>query len=176
MGIFILPWKEKELKELPLINMKNHIHLLSFTLFFFAGCTTLEKKKATETASKNAIVIADKHPQEKTELQISVQRGKNIYSGFCMQCHLPDGKGVPGNFPPLAGSDWLTDKRSESISAVKFGQTGEIIVNGVKYNNVMAPMGLSDEEVANVMNYIMNSWGNTQEQMVTTEEVKDVKK
>ena len=176
MVIFILPWKEKELKELLLINMKNHIHLLSFTLFFFVSCTSLEKKKVAENSTKNSIVISDNHSKEKTELQKSIMRGKNVYSGFCMQCHLPDGKGVLGNFPPLAGSDWLTDKRSESIYAVKFGQTGEIIVNGVKYNNVMAPMGLNDEEVADVMNYIMNSWGNTQDQMVTVDEVKDVKK
>ncbi|PKO99275.1 MAG: cytochrome C [Bacteroidetes bacterium HGW-Bacteroidetes-2] len=156
--------------------MKNPIHLFSLTFFFFVGCITLEKEKNIESNSKNSILIADKQFQEKTELQKSMQRGKNIYSGFCMQCHLPDGKGVPGNFPPLAGSDWLTEKRSESIYVVKYGQTGEIIVNGVKYNNVMAPLGLSDDEVADVMNYIMNSWENTQNQMVTVEEVKAVKK
>ncbi len=91
-----------------------------------------------------------------------------------MQCHLPNGKGTKGIFPPLDGADWLTEKREESIHAVKFGQSGEIVVNGITYNNVMPPMGLSDREVADVMNYIMNSWSNTQDKMVSIEEVKAI--
>lgn len=91
-----------------------------------------------------------------------------------MQCHLPNGKSTKGIFPPLDGADWLTEKREESISAVKFGQSGEIVVNGITYNNVMPPMGLSDREVADVMNYIMNSWSNTQNKKVTENEVKAI--
>ena len=111
-----------------------------------------------------------------SELEKSMERGGLVYTDFCMQCHLANGKGVPGAFPPLAGSDWLKDKRTESIHSVKFGQQGEIEVNGVKYNGVMVPMGLSDEEIADVMNYVMNSWGNTQEKIVTPEEVAAVEK
>jgi mono/diheme cytochrome c family protein len=79
-------------------------------------------------------------------------------------------------FPPLYLSNWLKDMRTESIKAVKYGQKGEIEVNGVTYNGVMVPMGLSDQEVADVMNYVMNSWGNTQNAMVTEAEVKTVEK
>src|SRR5690606_30093209 len=106
----------------------------------------------------------------------SMARGKSIYTDFCVQCHLPSGKGIPGNFPPLDGSGWLTEKRTESIHAVKFRQSGEIFVNGKRYNNVMLPMGLSDKEIADVMNYVMNSWSNTQTEMVTEEEVSKVQK
>ncbi|MDC8003504.1 cytochrome c [Aureisphaera galaxeae] len=109
-------------------------------------------------------------------LKESMERGGLVYTDFCMQCHLANGYGVPGSFPPLAQSDWLTEKRTESIHAVKYGQQGEITVNGKKYNSYMAPMGLTDEEVADVMNYIMNSWGNTQTKMVTPAEVKAVEK
>ena len=109
-------------------------------------------------------------------LKASKERGGLIYTDFCMQCHLGNGMGVPGTFPPLAQSNWLTEKRTESIHSVKYGQKGEITVNGKTYNGFMAPMGLTDEEVADVMNYIMNSWGNTQTKMVTPEEVKAVEK
>ncbi|MBX2826679.1 MAG: cytochrome c [Flavobacteriaceae bacterium] len=105
-----------------------------------------------------------------------MERGGLLYSDFCMQCHLANGFGVPGSFPPLANSDWLRDKRTESIHAVKFGQKGKITVNEIPYDGYMAPMGLSDEEVADVMNYVMNSWGNSQKKMVTPQEVKAVEK
>lgn len=108
-------------------------------------------------------------------LQKSILAGKEIYQDFCVQCHLADGKGS-STVPPLAQSDWLVNKRKESIHAVKFGQSGKITVNGKVYQNAMPPMGLSDEEVADVMNYIMNQWGNKQSKMVTTEEVERIQK
>nr|WP_315255715.1 cytochrome c [uncultured Flavobacterium sp.] len=89
---------------------------------------------------------------------------------------LATGKGDLVNFPPLDGSDWLTKKRKESIHAVKYGQTGVVIVKGKKFNNIMPPLGLENQEVADVMNYIMNSWSNKQKKMVTVEEVKAVVK
>jgi len=104
----------------------------------------------------------------------SIERGKEVYSDFCVTCHLSSGKGMPGVFPPLAESDYLLTKRNESIKAIKKGQKGEITVNGVKYNNMMAPLGLDDEEVADVMNYILNSWGNESKEMVTEEEVSKI--
>lgn len=114
--------------------------------------------------------------QQKSDLQKSIDRGKEVYTDFCMQCHLATGKGDLVNFPPLDGSDWLVKKRKQSIHAVKFGQTGEIVVKGKKFNNTMAPLGLSDHEVADVLNYVMNSWSNKQKKMITVEEVKAVAK
>lgn len=113
--------------------------------------------------------------QSNDELTKSIQRGKEVYMDFCVQCHLGNGKGSE-TVPPLAGSDWLVNKRKESIHAVKFGQSGAIKVNGKSYNAMMPPMGLTDDEVADVMNYIMNSWGNKQARMVTVPEVQAVKK
>ena len=114
--------------------------------------------------------------QQQTALQKSIARGKEIYSEFCIQCHMANGKGNASTFPPLDGSDWLKKKRTESMHAVKYGQKGEIVVNGKKYNAIMPPMGLSDQEVADVMNYVMHSWGNKQTKMVTVSEVQAVKK
>ncbi|MBP0904357.1 cytochrome c [Mariniflexile gromovii] len=105
-----------------------------------------------------------------------MERGEEIYTDFCVTCHLPNGKGVEKVYPPLANSDYLLKNREASIKAIKFGMQGEITVNGKKYNTVMAPLGLSDDEVADVMNYINNSWGNKNDKMVTEAEVSKVKK
>ena len=102
--------------------------------------------------------------------------GKEIYADFCMQCHGANGKGDTTNFPPLDGSDWLKTKRNQSIAAVKFGQSGEIVVNKITYNSNMPAMGLTDQEVADVMNYIMTSWSNKQTKIVTEKEVAAIKK
>lgn len=109
-------------------------------------------------------------------LKNSFERGKLIYTDFCVTCHLPNGEGVKDVNPPLAKSDYLVKNREASIRGVKFGQQGEITVNGKKYNNIMAPMGLSDNEVADVMNYITNSWGNKNDKIVTELEVSKFKK
>lgn len=106
----------------------------------------------------------------------SFKRGKDIYTDFCIACHLPTGKGIAGTFPPLDGSDWLTERRTDAIHAIKYGLTGPVKVNGEEYNSVMASMGLTDEEVADVMNYISNSWSNSEKKPITPEEVGAVKK
>lgn len=134
------------------------------------ACNSKEKKK-------EQILIGQKNTsQQKSAKEMSMEEGGKLYTDFCMQCHMANGKGVPGSFPPLANSNWLTDKRTESIHSVKYGLSGEIEVNGEIYNNVMVPMGLSDKEIADVMNYVMNSWGNTQDKLVTEEEVAAVAK
>lgn len=110
------------------------------------------------------------------ELKKSIERGSEVYADFCVTCHLPKGEGVANTFPPLAKSDYLLKNREASIRGIKYGQSGEILVNGVTYNGVMPAMGLSDEEVADVMNYILNSWGNTSKKIVTIEEVSLISK
>lgn len=87
-----------------------------------------------------------------------------------------DGKGQKGIFPPLAKSDFLFKNMEESIKAIKFGGIdGEIIVNGVKYDSKMEKMGLYDDEIADIMNYILNSWENNYDKRITEEYVKSLK-
>lgn len=113
--------------------------------------------------------------QEKTTLEKSIAKGKEVYTDFCMQCHLANGKGDSKNIPPLDGSDWLKSNITQSIHAIKFGQTGEILVNGKKFNNTMPPMGLSNKEVVDVLNYIRNSWSNKHRKMINLGQVEKVK-
>ena len=109
-------------------------------------------------------------------IEQSIAEGQILYEDFCLQCHMANGKGITGTFPPLADSDWLTDKIDESIHAIKFGLSGEITVNGVSYNSVMTPMGLSDQEIADLMNYTMNAWGNSSKEVITAKRVSEVEK
>ncbi len=121
------------------------------------------------------ITCASKEKSQDGKLTESIERGSAIYKDFCVVCHGANGEGVENAFPPLAKSDYLMAKRKESIKAIKFGQTGEITVNGKTYNNAMASLGLYDDEIADVMNYITNSWGNKNNTMITVEEVAELK-
>ncbi len=105
--------------------------------------------------------------------QESMNRGKEIYTQLCIVCHQADGKGLEGAFPPLANSDYLLKSPDKAIHAVKFGLQGPITVNGKEYNSIMTNQNLSDEEIADVLNYVMNTWGNTHE-MITVDRVKKV--
>lgn len=138
-------------------------------LFLLISCKNGSKDQATNHTAPSQSTT--KNIPSKSE---SVVRGKRLYSQFCLQCHMPSGQGLIGVFPPLANSDWLSEKRSASLHAVKYGLSGEITVNGTTYNNVMPLMGLSDQEVADVLNYVMTSWGNTQKTPVTEEEVSKI--
>ena len=106
----------------------------------------------------------------------SIKRGKEVYVDMCISCHMANGEGIPKIYPPLAKSDYLMKKREASISAIKYGLRGKIIVNGITYKKMMSRLGLGDDEVADVMNYITNSWGNKNPKMITIEEVKAVSK
>ena len=107
-------------------------------------------------------------------LEERLKLGQNVYQQNCAACHQPTGLGIPDVFPPLAQSDFLMADKARSIRVVKQGLQGEIMVNGKKYNNVMPAMSLTDEEIANVLTYIRNSWGNKGD-AVTPDEVRKEK-
>lgn len=87
--------------------------------------------------------------------------GKQIYDRTCFACHQSEGQGIPNAFPPLAKSDYLNADSERAILTVINGLSGEITVNGKKYNSVMTKQILNDEEIANVLTYVYNSWGNS---------------
>ncbi|MEM8584244.1 MAG: cytochrome c [Bacteroidota bacterium] len=99
-------------------------------------------------------------------------QGQALYQQHCASCHMDEGQGLGRLYPPLAGSDWLVDKRAESICAIRNGLEGEIYVNDTMYNQVMlGNKDLSAVQITNIMNYINNSWGNDLE-LVTVDEVR----
>ncbi len=96
-----------------------------------------------------------------TPAGVKLELGNAVYMQTCFVCHQSNGLGVPGQIPPLAGSDFLLRNNPEVIQTVLRGRTGEVTVNGNKYNGTMIPLGnLTDEQIANVLTYVRNSWGN----------------
>lgn len=107
-------------------------------------------------------------PDAKTKAE-RIQRGQVIYSVNCKACHQNDGQGIPHAFPPLAKSDYLNSSKEKAIKAVRFGMEGKVVVNGQEYNGVMPAWDLTDEETANVLTYIYNSWGNSGKEVTQAE-------
>lgn len=91
-----------------------------------------------------------------------IARGKKVYNQQCLQCHQDSGMGVPGAFPPLVNSSWVTDTRVVPAAILLDGLAGEIEVNGNIYNGNMPAFGgiLSDRDIGAVLTYIRQEWGN----------------
>jgi mono/diheme cytochrome c family protein len=123
------------------------------------------------------ILCSAMFPKQHDTLAKSIERGKTIYAENCITCHMGKGEGIPQTFPPLAKADYLMKTPEKAIHAIKFGLTGKIKVNGAEFDNAMPSPGLDNEEIADVMNYIQNSWGNSSEKKIITakmvEEVKE---
>lgn len=142
------------------------IIVLSLSLM---SCSDKKADMKTEDPAKAEMKVAE------AEIPESVMKnGLAVYNKTCFACHQPTGLGLPPAFPPLAKSDYLMADRERAIKQIIQGSSGEIIVNGQKYNGVMPPQMINEQEVADVLTYVMNSWGNKAPQ-VTLEEVKKIK-
>jgi len=106
----------------------------------------------------------------------SIKNGAELYRDLCYRCHGFDGEGQTDLIPPLKSSDYLLNNIDLSIAGLKYGLKGEIIVNGKSYNSYMAYQGLENDEIADIMNYILNEWGNNSEEFITSVRVDKVEK
>lgn len=102
----------------------------------------------------------------RSEADALIVQGRKIYGTYCVACHQPNGGGTPGQFPPLAGSDWVNNLGpNRQIRIVLNGLQGPISVKGAQYNNVMLPWRdqLSDTDIAAVLTYVRGNrdWGNS---------------
>lgn len=104
--------------------------------------------------------------------------GKLVYDALCLNCHQPEGKGLPGIYPSIAGSDWAAGNPERLIKMLTHGLTGPIRVNGEEFKQLaplpMPPMGLNDEQVADVLSYVRENFSN-KAAAVTVEQVKAVR-
>ena len=90
-----------------------------------------------------------------------IKAGEALFAGTCSTCHQANGQGLEGVFPPLAGSDFIAADPKRVPNIITHGLSGPVKVNGKDYNSVMPPMAqLTDDEVANISTYVLNSWGN----------------
>jgi nitrite reductase (NO-forming) len=117
----------------------------------------------------------EKQAKGATSQEQQIEAGAALYAGTCSVCHQNNGQGLQGVFPPLAQSDYLLADTRHAIEVVLNGLTGPITVNGKQYDSVMPPMSqLNDDEIANILTYVLNSWGNAGG-AVTAETVAEVR-
>jgi len=100
--------------------------------------------------------------------------GKIVFTSTCVACHLANGEGIPNVFPPLAKSDYLNKDKNRAIQTVIKGLSGEVTVNGKKYNGVMPPQTLNEKQISAVLTYVYSQWGNSGK-TVKEDEVRKVK-
>jgi len=152
---------------------------VTLSLAFIAGMTmmiscgggateeTTTNEQVEQTAPEETPAVEEATEEVAPEAEATLD-GKALYEAKCQACHQANGEGLAGAFPPLAKSDFLADKTA-SIKAPINGMEGEITVNGTAFNQIMAPVPMSDEELLAVMNYVYSSWGNEGE--VTMEDI-----
>lgn len=116
----------------------------------------LPEGSATQTVDTGK-APEQKIPKDKTE---KIAMGKATFEANCAACHQPTGLGVPKAFPPLAKSDFLAKDPHRVASIVANGLSGKITVNGESFDSVMPAVALNDQQIANVVTYVLNSWGN----------------
>ena len=128
--------------------MKNG--LLIALILLVAACA----KKETSTESPTNFEGAVKLDQYMVE-------GQQLYVQYCANCHQSNGEGLGELYPPLAKSDYLQNSVDGAACIIKYGMSGSLTVNGVEYNQPMPGFkSLSPLEIAELITYITNSWGN----------------
>ena len=144
--------------------MQHKTLRLTFLLPLFGLALGACSQQGDDSAATPAVDDTAVHTAEVSAAGVDelMAKGEAIFLANCSACHQPSGVGLPGAFPPLAGSDFLQGDRKEVMSAALFGLSGPITVNGVEYNGVMPSLGhLPDEDLAAALTYVFGSWGNS---------------
>lgn len=111
----------------------------------------------------------------KSALQASMNRGKLVYGVSCLSCHQADGFGVGNLNPPLVKTQWVLGSKNTLIDLVLRGSQGQVEIDGDRFYNTMpSHTALTDQQLADVLTYVRNSFGN-KASPVTPAEVKVVR-
>ena len=145
------------------LNLMKLAFAGSLVVLYSCGGTSEKKEAVTEEAVTEEVEApaAEEVVEETTETAtLDLSKGKAVYDAKCKVCHQENGEGTPGAFPPLAKSDYLLGNVAEALNGIIKGQNEPLTVNGTEYATAMPANVLTDEEATDVMNYILNSWGN----------------
>lgn len=108
-------------------------------------------------------------------LKLSLERGKTVYATYCLSCHQADGSGVPNLNPPLTKNQWTLGSKTVLITQILKGSSGKVEIDGDTFSNTMPPLPvLSDQQIADVLTYVRNNFGN-KASVVSVAEVKAVR-
>lgn len=118
-----------------------------------------QKKPATAKAASSTV-----------SLKQSIADGQTVYQKTCLTCHQVDGSGVPNLNPPLIQTKWVKGPKDVLIRQVLKGSHGTVEIDGDTFHNTMPPMpNLTDEQIANVLTYVRNSFGNKASRVASAE-------
>lgn len=126
-------------------------------------------------ASSGLLTLSSFQKKPPFDLKASITRGRESYVTYCLSCHMDQGEGIEGIYPPLAKADYLMADKERAVRQIIFGAKGEMIVNGKTYNAEMTGFDLTDQEVSDLVNYIRNSFGN-KGGAITPEQVNAIRK
>jgi nitrite reductase (NO-forming) len=116
------------------------------------------------------VVSVPRNPPKAAQTKAErMESGRRVFLQNCVACHQSEGQGLPGAFPPLAHSDFLNADKQRAIQVLLRGFSGEVTVNGTKFNSVMPALRLSDEDIASVLTYVYGKWGNAGHDVITPE-------
>ena len=136
------------------------------------ACSTTSQPEDNSSANTSG---SEPEVTEAPALSELAQQGEAIYGQHCVACHQTDGQGMSGVFPTLVQTKWVEGDKTELIGVILNGMQGAITVKEEEYNNVMpAHNFLSDEEIAGVLSYVRQSFGNNASE-ITTAEVTEVR-
>ena len=139
--------------------MRN-LTLILFCLFISVLTASAQSKKTAPSTTN------------KSGLQAVLNRGKLVYGVNCLSCHQADGGGVGNLNPPLYNTDWVTGNKSKLVQMVLKGSRGQVEIDGETFHNTMPSQAhLTDQQIADVLTYVRNSFGN-KASVVTPAEVK----
>lgn len=151
--------------------MKKLTIVLILGSFIVTSATAYGYLKETYTSNtENSVVYLPQDDPADTKFP----EGAKIYKTKCVACHQLTGMGIPNAFPPLKDSDYLLADKKRAVKQVLNGSHEEMVVNGVTYNMPMPFQVDTHKDAVNVINYVLNAWGNDGG-TITVEEVKDIK-
>ena len=121
------------------------------------------------------LLAASLSASAQNDVKASIERGKKVYETTCLPCHQANGSGVPNLNPPLKQTKWVLGDKSTLIKVLLNGMNEEIEINGAYFENTMpSQSALKDEQIADVLTYVRNSFGNKAD-AITPEDVKKVR-
>ncbi len=158
----------------PQPDEQAHYRLLPLImLFVLSGCVLFAATYLNRYSGHFDASIYDENRLPTTGIVAEVKvdpvaMGKKLFntSPYCVTCHQPTGQGIPGVYPPLAGSDWVNGSEDRVIRIVLYGLKGPVTVQGKSFNAAAMPsfgtngFNWNDEKIAAVLTYVRQEWGN----------------
>ncbi|MFO7754840.1 MAG: cytochrome c [Bacteroidales bacterium] len=144
----------------------NSMIIIPLLLVIMISCNSqVGNKKEDVEEEKVKVSVNDLAVETASSQEDYMEKGKKVYDRECLVCHQSDGSGVPNMHPPITDSESVSGNTDSLIVLILDGMEGPVVVKGEQYNSIMPPLKnvLNDQEIADLINYLRNSFGNSGE-------------